>query len=86
MTALLLQNLKLILLALLVGSVIGLSHLAGENRKGSGLVPTKRTSGLTSARSTRAVKVRAAAADRRTSFVPNYSIDPRQHRFKALLG
>lgn len=86
MTALLLQNLKLILLALLVGSVIGLSHLAGENRKGSGLVSTKRTSGLTSARSTRAVKVRAAAADRRIGFVPNYGIGARQRRSRALLG
>ncbi len=80
MTTLLLQNLKLILLVLLVGSIIGLSHLAGENRKGSGLVSTKRTSGWTSARRTRAAKVR------RTSFVPNYGISPRQRRFNALLG
>lgn len=68
------------LLVLLVGSIIGLSHLAGENRKGSGLVSTKRTSGWTSARRTRAAKVR------RTSFVPNYGISPRQRRFNALLG
>jgi hypothetical protein len=31
MTALTLENIKLIILLLLVGSVIGLSHLSGEN-------------------------------------------------------
>ena len=31
MTALMLENLKLIILFLLIGSIIGLSHLTGEN-------------------------------------------------------
>jgi hypothetical protein len=31
MTELLLENLKLIILFLLIGSIIGLSHLTGEN-------------------------------------------------------
>jgi hypothetical protein len=31
MTALVLENLKLIVLFLLIGSIIGLSHLSGEN-------------------------------------------------------
>ena len=31
MTALLLENLKRIMLFLLIGSIIGLSHLSGEN-------------------------------------------------------
>jgi len=44
MTAVLLQNLKLIMLFLLVGSIIGLSHFAGENRNGSALARAGRTS------------------------------------------
>ena len=39
MTALLIENLKLILLFMLIGSVIGLSHLGGEKAK-----PTRQTS------------------------------------------
>ena len=33
MTVLLIENIKLIMLFLLIGSIIGLSHLSGENTK-----------------------------------------------------
>ena len=86
MTALLPEYLKLIMLLLLVGSIIGLSHLPGETRNGSALANAEGASGRMHTHWVHVRKVRAAAADRRTSFVPNYCIDPRQHRFKALLG
>lgn len=38
----LLQYVKLIMLLLLVGSVIGLSRFGGENRNGSGLAAARR--------------------------------------------
>jgi hypothetical protein len=43
MIALLLENLKLIMLFLLVGSIIGLSHLADGNRDGSRFATVERT-------------------------------------------
>ena len=33
MTALLLENLKLVILALLIGTIVGLSHFSGEKAK-----------------------------------------------------
>jgi hypothetical protein len=45
MAALLLQNVKVILLFLLVVSAIGLSHLGGENPDGSDLAAGRNTPG-----------------------------------------
>jgi hypothetical protein len=80
MTALLLQYLKLIMLLLLIGSIVGLSHFPGETRKGSASANAEGVSGWTR---THRVRVRNVGADRRNGVV---SIGPRQRRFKPLFG
>ena len=45
MAVLLLQNVKLIMLFVLIVSAIGLSHFSGENRNSSNLTAARRTLG-----------------------------------------
>ncbi|MFZ0093878.1 MAG: hypothetical protein WCF66_10580 [Pseudolabrys sp.] len=85
MTALLLQNLKLIMLFLLIGSVIGLSHVSGENRNGSDLL-TRRMDSLAKAHKILIVGVRPAATADRPGFVPDYGVGPRQRSPKPSFG
>ena len=61
MTALLLQYLKLIMLFLLIGTVIGLSHF-GESRNGSGLATARQTHSPARARRIPVVSGHLAAA------------------------
>jgi hypothetical protein len=77
MTALLLQYLKLIMLFLLIGSVIGLSHFSGENRNGSGLAAAPRTHSSGRARKILIVSGRPAATADRRGFVSDYRARPR---------
>jgi hypothetical protein len=85
MTAHLLQNLKLIMLFLLIGSVIGLSHFSGENRKGSDLL-TRRMGSLAKAHKILVVGVRPAATADRPGFLPDYGVGPRQRSPKLSFG
>jgi hypothetical protein len=85
MTALLLQNLKLIMLFLLIGSVIGLSHFSGESRNGSDLA-TRRTDSSAEAHKIFVVSVRLAATADRPDFVPDYGVGPRQRSSKPMFA
>ena len=86
MTALLLQNLKLIMLFLLIGSVIGLSHFSGENRNGSDLVDSQRVDSSARAHKTLVVSVRLAATADRPGFLPDYGVGRRQGSLKPSFG
>lgn len=85
MTALLLQNLKLIMLFLLIGSVIGLSHFSGENRNGSDLA-SRRMDSSARAHKILVVSVRRAATADRPGFVADYGVGLRQRSPKLSFG
>ena len=86
MTTLLLHNLKLIMLFLLVGSVIGLSYFSGENRNGSGLATTQHMDSSARARKILVASGRLAATADRTGFVPEYDVRLRQRSLKPSFG
>jgi hypothetical protein len=72
MTALVLENIKLIMLFLLIGSIIGLSHLGAENLNRSDSVAGRRMRASAKARKILVVSIRLEAAARRARFVPGY--------------
>jgi hypothetical protein len=72
MTALVLENVKLIMLFLLIGSIIGLSHVSGENLNGPDSVAGRRMRASARARRILVVSIRLDAAARRTRFIPGY--------------
>jgi hypothetical protein len=71
MTVLVLENFKLIVLFLLIGSIIGLSHLSGENPHGFDSVAGRRMRSPARAREILVVSGRLATAARRVRFVAN---------------
>jgi hypothetical protein len=85
MTALLLQNLKLIMLFLLIGSVISLSHFSGENRIGSDLV-SRRMDSSARAHKILVVSVRLGTTADRPGFLSDYSVGSRQRSPKPSFG
>jgi len=85
MTALFLQNLKLIMLFLLIGSVIGLSHFSDENRKSSDLL-VRRMDSSAGAHKILIVSVRLAATADRPGFLPVYGVGRRQRSLKPSFG
>ena len=86
MAVLLLQYVKLIMLFLLVGSVIALSHFGSENRNGSGLAAARRKHGSAKALRIPTQSVRLAAAADGAAFVPNYGPGTEQRPLEPLLG
>jgi hypothetical protein len=84
MTALMLENIKLIMLFLLIGSIIGLSHFSGENLNGSDSAAGRRVRASARARKILAVSIRLDAAARRTRFVPGYVSDLPQRSLRPL--
>ena len=86
MAVLLLQYVKLIMLFLLVGSVIALSHFGSENRNGSGLAAARRKHSSATALRIPTVSVRLAATADGAAFVPNYGPGTRERPRELLFG
>ena len=84
MTVLVLENLKLIMLCLLIGSIIGLSHLSGENLNGSGSAAARRMRSSARARKILVMSVRLAAATRGARLVPDFVSGLRQRSLRPL--
>lgn len=86
MTVFLLENMKLIMLFALIGTLIGLSHFGRENRNGFGLTAARRTHGSPRARRILAVSIRLAAAADRLSSARQHSIRVQRRLLKPSFG
>jgi hypothetical protein len=84
MTALVLEYIKLVMLFLLIGCIIGLSHFSGEKLNGSDSVAGRRMRASARARRILVLSIRLEAAARRIRFVPGYVSSLRQRSLRPL--